>query len=88
LRRDGASAAHAIGVSIVVIIMAWGLWKNLSLQLSSVSLRPSSAALFFGHLLARFNLHEAPLVRQAPATAVSSSIDLSDALEAFHEFDD
>ena len=29
LGRGGASAAHAIGVSIAVI-MAWGLWKSLA----------------------------------------------------------
>jgi hypothetical protein len=29
LRRGGASVAHAIGVSIAVI-MAWGLWKSLA----------------------------------------------------------
>jgi hypothetical protein len=84
LGRGGASAAHAIGVSIAVI-MAWGLWKSLAsaLLLIDVSVRPSSEALFFfGHLLARFNLHQAPLLLQAPPTAVSSSIDLSDALQA------
>jgi hypothetical protein len=89
LRRGGASAAHAIGVSIAVI-MAWGLWKSLASALLyiDVSVRPSSEALFCGHLLARFNLHQAPLVQQAPPTAVSSSMDLSDALQALLEFDD
>jgi hypothetical protein len=42
---------------------------------------------FFGHLLARFNLPQAPLVRQSPPTVVSSSIDLSDALETLLELD-
>jgi hypothetical protein len=90
LRRGGASAAHAIGVSIAVI-MAWGLWKSLASALLyiDVSVRPSSEALFFfGHLLARFTLSQAPRVRQATPTAVSSSIDLSDAFDALLEFDD
>jgi len=90
LRRGGASAAHAIGVSIAVI-MAWGLWKSLASALLyiDVSVRPSSEALFFfGHLLARFTLPQAPRVRQATPTAVSSSIDLSDAFDALLEFDD
>jgi hypothetical protein len=90
LRRGGASAAHAVGVSIAVI-MVWGLWKSLvsALLYIDVSVRPSAEALFFfGHLLTRFNLPEAPLVRQAPPPAVSSSIDLSDAMEALLEFDD
>jgi hypothetical protein len=54
---------------------------------------PSSEALCsFGHLLSRFNLHEAPIVQQAlhppqalppsQALAPSVAIDLSDALEA------
>ena len=54
--RGGASVAHAIGVSIAVI-MAWGLWKSLASALLyiDVSVRPSSEALFFfGHLLPRF----------------------------------
>jgi hypothetical protein len=72
--RSISSAAHAIGVSIDVI-MAWGLWKFLA-----------SALLI--HLLTRFNLPQAPLVRQATPTAVSSSIDLSDAFEVLLEFDD
>ena len=75
LRQGGASAAHAIGVSIDVI-MAWGLWKFLA------------SALLYIHLLTCFNLPQAPLVRQATPTAVSSSIDLSDAFEALLEFDD
>jgi hypothetical protein len=46
-----------------------------------VSVRPSSEAFFFfGHLLPRFHLPQAPLVRQATPTAVSSSIDPSDAV--------
>ncbi len=64
LGRGGASAAHAIGVSIVVI-MAWDLWKSLASALLQidVSVCPSSEALFFfGHLLARFNLHQATLL--------------------------
>ena len=75
LRRGGASAAHAIGVSIAVI-MAWGLWKFLA------------SALLYIHLFTCFHLPQAPLVRQATPTAVSSSIDLSDAFEALLEFDD
>jgi hypothetical protein len=75
LRQGRASAAHAIGVSITVI-MAWGLWKFLA------------SALLYIHLLTRFNLPEAPLVRQSTPTAVSSSIDLIDAFEALLEFDD
>ena len=55
LRQGGASAAHAIGVSIAVI-MAWGLWKFLA------------SALLYIHLLTRFNLPQAPLVRQATPT--------------------
>ena len=88
--RVGASAAHAIGVSIAVI-MTWGLWKSFasSLLYIDVSVRPSSEVLFFfGHLLTRFNLLQAPLVRQTLPTVVSSSIDLSDVLEALLEFDD
>jgi hypothetical protein len=73
--RSISSAAHAIGVSIDVI-MAWGLWKFLA------------SALLYIHLLTRFNLPQAPLVRQATPTAVSSSIDLSDAFEVLLEFDD
>jgi hypothetical protein len=90
LRRGGARAAHAIGVSIAVI-MAWGLWKSLASALLyiDVFVRPSSEALFFfGHLLARFTLPQAPRVRQGTPTAVSSSIDLSDAFDALIEFDD
>jgi hypothetical protein len=86
LRRGDVSAAHTIGVSIAVI-MAWGLWKSLasSLLYIDVSVRPSSDVLFFfGHLLSHFNLLQAPRVRQVTSTAVSSSIDLSDAFE----FDD
>jgi hypothetical protein len=90
LSRGGASAAHAIGVSIAVI-MAWGLWKSLASALLyiDVSVWLSSEALFFfGHLLPRFHLPQAPLVRQATPTAVCSSIDLRDAFEALLEFDD
>jgi hypothetical protein len=90
LRQGGASAAHAIGVSIAVI-MARGLWKFLASALLyiDVPVRPSSETLFFfGHLLTLFNLPQAPLVRQATLTAVSSSIDLSDAFEALLEVDD
>ncbi len=89
-RRGGASATHTIGVSIAVI-MTWGLWKSLASALLyiDISVRRSAEALFFfGHLLKRFNLLQAPLVRQAPPPAVSSSIDLSDAMEALLEFDD
>jgi hypothetical protein len=80
LCRGGASAAHAIGV-----------WKSLvsALLYIDVSVRPTSEALsFFGHLLTRFNLLQAPLVRQDPPTTVSSSFDLSDAFEELFEFDD
>ncbi len=90
LCRGGASASHAIDVSIAVI-MVWVLWKSLASALLyiDVSVRPSSETLFFfGHLLTRFNLLQAPLVRQDPPTAVSSSIDLSDAFEVLLEFDD
>jgi hypothetical protein len=89
LRRGAASASHAIGVSFAVI-MAWGLWKSLTSQFLyiDVSVRPSSEALFFGHLLTRFNLPQASHLRQATPTVVSSSIDLSDAFEALLEFDD
>jgi hypothetical protein len=55
-----------------------------------VFVRPSSGSSledFFVHLLTRFNLPQAPLVRQAPVTVVRSSIDLSDALEALLELD-
>jgi hypothetical protein len=79
-----------IGVSIAVI-MAWGLWKSLASALLyiDVSVRPSSESLFFfGHLLARFTLPQAPRVRQGTPTAVTSSIDLSDAFNALLEFDD
>ena len=68
-----------------------GLWKTLASALLyiDVSVRPSSEALFFfGHLLTRFNLPLAQLVRQALPPAVSSSIDLSDAMKALLEFDD
>ena len=90
LRRGVASVAHAIGASIAVI-MVWGLWKSLvsALLYIDVAVRPSSEALFFfGHLLTRFLLTEAPIVRQAQPTAEASPIDLSDALEALLEFDD
>ena len=90
LRRGGASVAHAIDVSIVVI-MAWGLWKSLASALLyiDVTVRSSSEDLFFfDHLLTRFNLLQAPLVRPAPPTVVSSSINLSDAFEVLLEFDD
>ena len=53
------------------------------------AVRPSSEALFFfGHLLSRFLLMEAPIVRQARPTAETSPIDLSDAMEALLELDD
>ena len=90
LRRGGASAAHAIGVSIAVI-MAWGLWKSLASALLyiDVSVRPCSEALFFfGHLLSRFIQLEAPIPRRALSTVVSSPIDLSDVLEALLQLDD
>ena len=90
LRRGGASAAHAIGVSIAVI-MSWGLWKSLASALLyiDVSVRPSSEALFFfGHLLSRFKPLEAPVISLATSAVVSSPIDLSDALEALLELDD
>ena len=89
LRRGDAPTEYSIGVSITVI-MVWGLWKSLASALLyiDVSVRPSSEALFFfGHLLSRFHLLEAPTVRQTPSTVVSSPIDLSDALEAFLECD-
>ena len=82
--------AHVVGVSITVI-MAWGLWKSLTSALLyiDVSVCPSSEALFFfGHLLSRFNHLEAPGLRQATPSVVSSPIDLSDALEALLELDD
>jgi hypothetical protein len=44
--------------------------------------------LYFGHLLSRFYLPQAPRVRQVIPPAVSSSIDLSDAFDALLEFDD
>jgi hypothetical protein len=72
LCRGGASAAHAVGVSIAVI-MAWGLWKSLASTLLyiDVFVRSSVESLFFfGHLPTRFNLPTAPLVRQAPPPAV------------------
>jgi hypothetical protein len=50
LCRGDASAAHAIGVSIVVI-MEWGLWKSLDSALLYIdfSVRSTSEALsFFG----------------------------------------
>ena len=81
---------HAIGASIAVI-MAWGLWKSLASALLyiDVAVRPSSEALFFfGHLLPRFLLMEAPIVRQAQPTAEASPIDLSDAMAALLELDD
>jgi hypothetical protein len=74
-RQGAASAAYAIGVSIADI-MAWGLWKFLA------------SALLYIHLLTRFSLPQAPIVRQATPTDVSSSIDLSDTFEALLEFDD
>ena len=69
--------------------MAWGLGKSLASALlySDVAVRPPSEAFFFfGHLLLRFLLMEAPIVRQAQ-TAEASPIDLSDAMEALLEFD-
>ena len=90
LRRGDTSAEHAIGESITVI-MVWGLWKSLASALLyiDVAVRPSSEALFFfGHLLPRFLLMEAPIVRQAQPTAEASPIDLSDAMEALLELDD
>ena len=90
LRRGGASPAHAIGASIAVI-MTWGLWKSLASALLyiDVAVRPSSEALFFfGHLLPRFLLMEAPIVRQAQPPAEASPIDLSDAMAALLELDD
>jgi hypothetical protein len=71
--------------------MALGLWKSLASALLyiDVAVRPSSEAFFFfGHLLPRFLLMEAPIVRLAQPTAEASPIDLSDALEALLEFDD
>ena len=90
LRRGGASAAHAIGASIAVF-MVWGLWKSLASALLyiDVGVRPSSEALFFfGHLLPRFKLMEAPIVQQAQPPAEASPIDLSDAMAALLELDD
>jgi hypothetical protein len=52
---------YAISVSIT-IIMDWDLWKSIASALIyiDVSVRMSPDALFFfGHLLSRFNLHEA-----------------------------
>ena len=90
LRGDGASVVHSVGVSITVI-MVWGLWKSLVsvLLYIVVSVRPSSEGLFFfGHLLSRFNPLEGPVLRRSPATVVSSTIDLSDALEVLFKLDD
>jgi hypothetical protein len=42
LRRGGASAAHAIGVSI----MAWGLWKSLASALLYIDVSVRSSSLF------------------------------------------
>jgi hypothetical protein len=87
LRRGVASTAHAIGASSAVI-MAWGLWKSRASALlhMDVVVRPSSEPLFFfGHLLPRFLLMEAPIVRQAQPTAEASSVDLSDAMDALFE---
>ena len=75
----------------IAVIMAWGLWKSLASALLyiDVSVRPSSEALFFfGHLLSRVNHLEAPGHQQATPSVVSSSIDLSDTLEALLELDD
>ena len=47
-----------------------------------------TSALLYIHLFTRFHLPQAPLVRQATPSAVSSSIDLSDAFEVLLEFDD
>ncbi len=90
LCRGGVSETLDIGVSIAVI-MDWDLWKSLASALLyiDVSVCPSSEGLFFfGHLLSRFNLPQAPRVRQATPTAVSASIDLSDVFDALFEFDD
>jgi hypothetical protein len=88
---DPASLTTNSGIiTSIVVIMTWGLWKSLvsALLYIDVYVCPSSEALFFfGHLLTRFNLPQAPLVRQAPSTSVSSSIDLSDALETLLELD-
>ena len=42
----------------------------------------SEALFFFGHLLSRFDHLETPVLRQGTPSVVSSTIDLSDVLEA------
>ena len=89
LRRDGTSVTHTIDVSITVI-MSLGLWKSLVSELLYINVSvwsPSEVLFFFGHLLSRFNQLEAPVLRRAPSTVVSSSIDLSDTLETLLEID-
>ena len=57
--------------------MTCGLGKSLdsALLYSDVAVRPSSEALFFfGHLLLRFLLMEAPIVRQAQMLRLHLSI--------------
>ena len=53
LRRGGASAAHAINVSLPRI-MAWGLWTDMRTAISyiDISVMPTDAAwFFFGNLI-------------------------------------
>jgi hypothetical protein len=55
LRRGGASAAHAINVSLPMIVH-WGLWKDASTALSyiDVTIQPDEGAfVFFSNLLPR-----------------------------------
>ncbi len=47
LRRGGASAAHAIGVSI----MSWGLWKSLASALLYIDVSMRSSSLFWATCL-------------------------------------
>jgi hypothetical protein len=84
--------AHAIGVSIAVII-AWGFWKSLASALLyiDVSLCGRLQKLSFSSVTfprASILMKHLSFAEQAPPTAVSSPIDLSDALEALLEFDD
>jgi hypothetical protein len=81
---------HAIDVSISVITVL-GLWKSLASTFLYIDVSvwlPPETLFFFGHILSCFHPHEAPIVRHAPSSAVSSSIDLSDAFRALLEFDD
>jgi hypothetical protein len=90
--RDRSSKNPSSASSVSSLMSSWlGAYESLLLQRSSTSMFLCGRLLKLSSSSAtclRASSPPAPLVRQATPTAVSSSIDLSDAFEALLEFDD